>query len=215
MAKSDGAPLTTEAKVRALLVRHRCPTAYHQVRTLFLGAIASPVNLSPINELKRLWGGELPAFDSIDDANELMAALIMGLWNQLTQHSDPDLPVRLTKIEHRVSDAGLRAFAATRKEEIAAFLTGFYGGRISVKVPDDVDHALNVLAEIGGMFEGIVNLPKEPDTAKAMAEISSILVKLDQMTDIAEIEMHRVSVSGAAQRGGGPSPRPAAKRQRH
>ena len=35
--------------------------------------------------VEALWGGELPPFDSIDEANELIGALIMGLWNANTR----------------------------------------------------------------------------------------------------------------------------------
>jgi hypothetical protein len=48
-----------------------------------LGNIASPVvSASPVDVVKGLWGGELPPFDNIE-ANELISALAMGLWNQL------------------------------------------------------------------------------------------------------------------------------------
>jgi len=214
MSKNETAAHVPEAKVRALLQQYACPAAYHQVRAQFLGAIASPAGVSAITEMQRLWGGQLPTFANIDAANGFMAALVMGLWNQLTRHSEPGSPMRLTKIEHTANDTALRMLAKTRTEEIAAFLSGFYAGRGSVQVPEDIDHALDVLAELGGMFEGIVNLPKEPDTKKSRAEIASILVNLDQLTEIAEIEMHRVCVSGAALRAGGPHAQ-APKRTTH
>ena len=56
----------SDAEVIALLKRYKCPTPFHEVRTRFLGNIASPVNgASPMETVKQLWGGELPAFDSM------------------------------------------------------------------------------------------------------------------------------------------------------
>ena len=208
MSKEEGASPVIESEVHALLQQYGCPVAYHQVRAQFLGAIASPETASPFTEVQRLWGGQLPPFASIDVANEFIGVLVMGLWNQLTGHSEPGSPMSLTKVERTASDTGLRLLARTRKEEIAAFLTGFYGGRASVQVPEDIEHALDVLAELGGMFEGILNMPREPDTKKSRAAIASILGQLDQLSEIAEIEMHRVAVSGAALRSGRPSPQP-------
>ena len=50
------------------------------MRTRFLGNIASPVlTASPLRVFEELWGGELPTFESADDANELIGALVQGL----------------------------------------------------------------------------------------------------------------------------------------
>jgi len=213
-SKNETAAQVREATVRALLQQYACPAAYHQVRAQFLGAIASPAGVSAMTEMQRLWGGQLPTFANINAANAFMAALVMGLWNQLTRHSEPGSPMSLTKIEHNANETMLRLLAQTRMEEIAAFLSGFYAGHGSVQVPEDIGHALDVLAQLGGMFEGTVNLPKEPDTKKYRAEIASILVNLDQLTEIAEIEMHRISVSAAALRASGPHAQ-APKRTTH
>ena len=80
-------------QVRALLERYKCPVPFHEVRTRLLGNIASPVmSVSPIKVVQDLWGGKLPPFDRIEDANELVGALVMGLWNRLTRHQDRASP---------------------------------------------------------------------------------------------------------------------------
>ena len=62
----------SDAEVIALLTRYKCPTPFHEVRTRFLGNIASPViGASPMETVKQLWGGELPAFDSMEAVDEL------------------------------------------------------------------------------------------------------------------------------------------------
>jgi hypothetical protein len=96
MAKHTNPAPATDEQVRALLERYKCPVPFHEVRTRFLGNVATPVmSASPIKTVKDLWGGELPAFDSIDAANDLIGALIMGLWNRLTRHQDRNAPFRL------------------------------------------------------------------------------------------------------------------------
>jgi hypothetical protein len=62
-----------DKQVISLLEKYACPVAYHEVRTRFLGNIATPLmSVSPLQIVKALWGGELPEFDGIDDVNELM-----------------------------------------------------------------------------------------------------------------------------------------------
>lgn len=94
MAKPSVPPTATDAEVRALLVRYRCPVPFHEVRTRFLGNIASPgMGVSPIKVVESLWGGKLPEFETIDAANELVGALVMGLWNRLSRHQDRQICV--------------------------------------------------------------------------------------------------------------------------
>ena len=89
MSKKPAPPSASDDQVRALLQRYRCPVPFHAVRTRFLGNIASPdLQASPIKMVEALWGGELPAFDTIEAANELIGALVMGLWNRLTRHQE-------------------------------------------------------------------------------------------------------------------------------
>ena len=79
MAKSAVPPTATDDEVRALLILYRCPVPFHEVRTRFLGNIASPgIGGSPIKVVEGLWGGKFPEFKTIDAANELVGALVMG-----------------------------------------------------------------------------------------------------------------------------------------
>jgi hypothetical protein len=85
MAKSAIPPTASDDRVRGLLERYRCPVPFHAVRARLLGTIASPnPQASPIKMVESLWGGTLPPFDTLDAANQLIGALVMGLWNRLT-----------------------------------------------------------------------------------------------------------------------------------
>jgi hypothetical protein len=79
----------SDAKVIALLERHKYPTPFHEVRTRFLGSIASPIiSTSPMETVKQLWGEKFSEFNSLVDLNELHRALIADLWSRLTAHQN-------------------------------------------------------------------------------------------------------------------------------
>jgi hypothetical protein len=112
MTKHTNPTPVSDEQVRTLLERYNCPVPFHEVRTRFLGNIATPVmSASPIKMVEKLWDGELPAFDSIDAANELIGALVMGLWNRLTRHQDRNSPFRLMRIDSAPTREGLAALA--------------------------------------------------------------------------------------------------------
>ena len=50
MAKRPVPPTATEKEVRALLERYHCPVPFHEVRTRFLGNVATPVNVGFANQ---------------------------------------------------------------------------------------------------------------------------------------------------------------------
>src|ERR1700758_3333946 len=132
-------PTTTgpgDDEVRLLLDRYKCPIPFHEVRTRFLGNIASPVMLaSPIETVKGLWGGELPPLDDINAANELIGALIMGLWNRLTRHQERNTPFRLTRPEVAASREGLATLALIRRQELDGFVEGLFGAEETIDLP--------------------------------------------------------------------------------
>ena len=126
---------TGDMDARRLLERHRCPMGFHAVRAQFMGAIASPIErIQPLSEIKALWGGEFPPFDSMDDVNQLLQVLVMGLWNQLSSHTDPDRPFELTRFKGEATNDMLRAQAQVRYEELDAFRHGFYQRQPSLKL---------------------------------------------------------------------------------
>jgi hypothetical protein len=56
----------------------------------FLGNIASSVmSASSLDMAKALWGGELPAFDSVDAVDQLLRALVTGRRNRLARCRAP------------------------------------------------------------------------------------------------------------------------------
>jgi hypothetical protein len=171
------------------------------VRTRFLGGIAPPLPLdSPTRAVKALWGGELPAFDSLDDVNELLAALVMGLWNRLSRHQERSAPFRLTRQSFPESCEGLAAFARLRREEIEGFVDGLFGDADHLDLPDRAHKALGVLAEMRALIEGAQVVAEEVDKPASLRDMATALGHFREMTRFAEHEMHDAVISCARAR---------------
>jgi len=154
------------ADVRRLLKKHKCEYELHEVRALFMGAIASPMDqVNPLQELKSLWNGQLPAFESMDAINELMQVFAMGLWNQLSAHCDPEHPFELTAFSGVNTDKELKHFAQVKRDEIECFIAGFFQGQEKIQLPPEIGESLDVLEDLVRMFAGFVSLPKQINVA--------------------------------------------------
>ena len=196
MAKRTPPPTASDDQVRALLDRYHCPVPFHAVRTRFLGNIASPdMQSSPMEMVKALWGGELPPFDSIDDVNELLGALVMGLWNRLTRHQERAAPFRLTRMEVPATREGMAELARLRREELEGFIEGLFGDKESLDLPERAHKALGTLAEIRAMLEASQVLAEDPTKPAPPGEIAVTLGHFRELTRIAEHERHEAVLS--------------------
>jgi hypothetical protein len=196
MAKRPAPPTATEEEVRALLERYRCPLPFHQVRTRFLGNVATPLmSASPIKMVEGLWGGKLPDFDSIDAANELIGALIMGLWNRLTPHQERSARFRLTRPEVAATREGLATLALIRRQELDGFIEGLFGAEKTLDLPGRAHRSLNVLSELRSLIAGMCDVAMDASKAASASDIEDTLQHMKEMTRIAENEMHAVVLS--------------------
>ena len=190
--RANPSPASDE-QVRALLERYKCPVPFHEVRTRFLGNIASPVmSASPIKVVQDLWGGELPPFDTIDEANELIGALVMGLWNRLTRHQDRASPFRLLRIETAPTRAGLAALALMRRQELDGFVEGLFGREEVVDLPKRAHRGLDELGQMRALFEAVVVLAVDDTKPATDKDMETTLRRMREMTRIAEHEIHAV-----------------------
>ena len=196
MAKRTPPPTASDDEVRALLDRYHCPVPFHAVRTRFLGNIASPdMQSSPMEMVKALWGGELPTFESIDGVNELIGALVMGLWNRLTRHQERAVPFRLTRMEVPATRDGLATLARLRREELEGFVEGLFGDKESLDLPERAHKALGTLAEIRAMLEGAQVLAEDLTKPAASDQIAVTIGHFRELTRIAEHEIHEAVLS--------------------
>lgn len=191
-----GSARASDEQVRALLDRYKCPVAFHEVRTRFLGNIATPsVAASPIKMIQDLWGGELPVFESIDAANELIGALIMGLWNRLTRHQDRNSPFRLNRIETAPTREGLADLSRMRMQEIDGFVAGLFGREERIDLPERAHRALDDLAKMRALFVAVQDVATDETKAATLRDVQATLRNLREMTKHAEHAMHTVVLS--------------------
>jgi hypothetical protein len=185
-----------DEEVRSLLVRYKCPIAFHAVRTRFLGSIASPeIGTSPIETVKSLWGGELPKFDSIDALNELIGALVMGLWNRLARHQDRKVPFRLLRIAAPTNRDALASLALVRHEELQGFVEGLFGTLEEMDLPERAHHALGELTQIRGLFKAVQDLYSVSTKPATKSDTAETTQNLRALTKIAEHEIHEAVLS--------------------
>jgi hypothetical protein len=193
MAKRPVPPTATDEQVRALLERYRCPVPFHEVRTRFLGNIASPIMAaSPMKEVESLWGGELPEFETIDAANELIGALVMGLWNRLTKHQEQGNPFRLTRLNVPATREGLAVLALMRRQELDGFIEGLFGQETAIDLPERATRGLDVLGEMRALMAAVLDLANDETKPVTSLDVQATLRNLREMTKIAEHEMHAV-----------------------
>jgi hypothetical protein len=198
MARKSKHHTGSDAEVRRLLKRYDCRMPYHSVRAFFLGRIANPkIDTHPLQALEELWDGDMPEFASLDDANELMNALINGLWNRLTRHQDQKHPFRLTPLPPPSDKENIRQFAEIRIEELEAFVNGLFGEDEALNLPESAHDALGNLGELRSFFGAFVQFA---DEYEASDEIKDTVSNLQELSVIAGKEINRAVLSCAKAR---------------
>ena len=198
MSRSSKPPVkaVSDNDIRALLELYRCPVPFHAARTRFLGNIASPItSASPLDTVKALWGGELPEFDSLDAVNELLAVLVMGLWNRLTRHQERSAPFRLVRAEIPETREGLVRIALVRREELDGFVEGVFGKEESLELPERAHRALDTLSELHAIFDGLYELAGNPTKPVTADDILHTRRNIRELTKVGEREIHEVVLS--------------------
>ena len=186
----------SDAEVIALLKRYKCPTPFHAVRTRFLGNIASPVmGASPLQTVKQLWGGELPEFDSIEAANELLNALVAGLWNRLAAHQSSRNPFRLIRFEVAQTREGVKHLALVRRQELEGFVEGLFGAEKHIDLPERAHKAIGELADIRAMLAGAIDLLDDSSKAAEPDDLKGLVRNFQEISVILETEMNKAILS--------------------
>ena len=105
--KKPRIPLVGEKQFPSLLKKYNCQVPHYEVRTRFLGNIATPATTaSPIHIVNRFWGRELPEFESLEAVNDLTCA-ISEVW------SLPPSPFETKQISTLIM--GAREFASLKQ----------------------------------------------------------------------------------------------------
>lgn len=190
-----------EKSIRSLLDKHGCLVPFHEVRTRFLGNIATPdMTASPLRSVEGLWGGELPVVASMEEANELIGTFVQGLWNDLTKHQKRSQPFRLTRLNLEPTAENLARFAQVRRQELEGFIEGLFGGQDHIDLPERAHHALGPLGELRAMMAGIEDLVARDIQAESRTQLETTFKHVSELTQIMEAEIHAAVLSCARSR---------------
>jgi hypothetical protein len=158
-----------------------------------VGRTNEPVmSASPMKVVQDLWGGELPPFDTIDEANELIGALVMGLWNRLTRHQDRNSPFRLLRVDTAPTRRGLAALALMRRQELDGFVAGLFGRSDVIDLPERARRSLNELAEMRAAFVAVFDVVSDETKSASERDMETTLRHMREMTKSAEHEVHAI-----------------------
>src|ERR1700730_1749409 len=91
--------------------------------------------------VERLWGG-----GSVEAANELVGALIVGLWNRLTRHQERSAPFRLMRADVVTTRECLAALGMIRCQEFDGFAEGLFGEEEAIGLPERAHRGLDTLS---------------------------------------------------------------------
>lgn len=186
----QGVPLDKE--VQALLVRLRCPSPFHALRTLLFGHIASPrLDVSPMAPLAQAWGGELPEFASADDVEEVVRVIVHGLWNRLSDHQSSRNPFRLPRFEVPPTRTALHDLARMRAQELKGFVDGLFGTEDEMLLPQKAHDAVVALSELHAMFDGAAALLADASKPAPADDLKALLRNLQHMTIVADEQINK------------------------
>ena len=198
----SGLNTASDKDVQALLLRLRCPTPLHVLRTLFLGNIASPrLDVSPMAPVAQAWGGEMPEFASAEAVEEVVSVLVQGLWNRLAEHQSTRNPFRLPRFDVPPTRQALHDLARVRAQELKGFVDGLFGPEAEMLLPQKAHEAVVALAELHAMFDGAAGLLADEAKPAPAAELKALLRHLQQMTIVADEQINKAVQSCKRARG--------------
>ncbi len=194
MAARDKKQSVDDAALRALLKRYACPIGYHQVRSRFMGNIATPdMNASPMQEIRRIWNDDLPEFEDREEAEAFFSALLQGMWNGLGAHQKRNNPFRLVRV--KIAPASyeyLARLGKARREEIEGFLDGLFAGQDEMDFPESAHKGIGILGELRALFAATEDLANNPPGPADVSSLEQTAKHLRELTRIAEIEINAI-----------------------
>ncbi len=192
----------TDKDVQVLLLRLDCPTPLYVIRMLFLGNIASPrLDVSPMAPIAQAWGGEMPEFASSEEVEEVIGALVNGLWNRMSEHQSSRNPFRLPRFEVPSTRQALHDLARQRAQELMGFVDGLFGPEAQMHLPQKAHEAVVGLAALHEMFDGAAGLLADEAKPAPADELKALLRNMQQMTTIADENINKAVQSCKRARG--------------
>lgn len=194
MAMPGKKQAVNDGAMQALLKRYACPVPYHQVRTRFMGNIATPdMNASPMKEIQRLWNDDLPEFENQQDAEAFFGTLLQGMWNGLSAHQKRNDPFKLVRVKTApASYEYLARLGKVRREEIDGFVDGLFAGHEEMDFPESAHKAVGTLGELRALFAATEEMALRPPGPADVATLEQTAKHLRELTRIAEAEINTI-----------------------
>lgn len=157
-----------------------------------MGNIATPdMTASPMQTIRDLWGGELPDFETKEDAEILLTGLMQGLWNGLSNHQKRTNPFKLTRVKtEQPSWEALARLSLIRREELDGFIEGLFAGHDEIDLPEKAHGATNILGELRAMIAGVHELATTKATPTDVMELEGLIKQIRELSIIAEKEIN-------------------------
>ena len=153
-----------------------------------MGNIATPdMTASPMQTIRDLWGGELPEFETQEDAEILLTGLMQGLWNGLSNHQKRTSPFKLTRVKtEQPSWEALARLSLIRREELDGFIEGLFAGHDEIDLPEKAHGATNILGELRAMIAGVHELATTKAAPTDVMELEGLIKQIRELSIIAE-----------------------------
>ena len=183
----------SDNEVIAMLERYQCPTPFHQVRTLFLGCLASPVESDWQGEIfEYVWKGTPPEFEFSKDEDESTEMILIGFWNRLADHQDEHNPFHLMRLDVKPTRASIQHLTQVRLQELDGFFRGLFGYEDALDLPESASDALDTLTEIESILVAMLPLLKDLGKPASPASMKELVSKCEQLTIIADVRINQV-----------------------
>ncbi len=186
-------PYASDNEVIAMLERYQCPTPFHQVRTLFMGCIASPVESDWQGEIfEHVWEGTPPEFEFSEDEDEFTEMILIGFWNRLADHQDENNPFHLVRLNVQPTRESIQHLTQVRLQELDGFFKGLFGYERALNLPESAGDALDTLMEIESILVAMLPLLKDLGKPAGPASMKELVSKCEQLTMIADVRINQV-----------------------
>jgi len=180
------------ATIKALLLRYACPIPHYQVRARFMGNITTPdMNVSPMQEIQRIWNGVLPEFETHKEAEAFFGALLQSMWNGLSIHQKRTEPFKLVRLKSApASYEYVARLAKVRRQEIEGFVDGLFAGKDDMDFPETAHKAIGILGELRSLFAATEDLANKPPGPASLSSLEQTAKQLREMSRIVENEIN-------------------------
>lgn len=176
-----------DAGIRGLLNQYACPYPFHSVRAMMMGEIASPLMASPTAMIESLWEGELPEFETTEEAETFFGGLL-GLWNHLARYQDRSRSFNLVASRPPLDRKGLEHYCRMRVEEIVSLLEGFLQGEEDIDLPSELAKRVVALEDTAGMFAVVVQVLADETVTSDGRDLVELREGLGNILEIANRE---------------------------